>query len=207
MPVIALLDRSRGRARFHDLALRGLVVAVKDLDPVAVDDGPVTFVEIGDALRPWSDRERVRSEIILADAVAHCQRGAATCTDDEFWMIPEKEGNGEGAGQPRQYARDGLLRRRTSLDLSGDEMTDHFRVRLAFELPSLRNELVAERLEVFDDPVVHQGDGPDDVRVGVPNRRGSVRRPTRMCDAGSAMQRIGCQLPRKIVELPLGAPP
>ncbi len=75
--VIALLDRRRRSSGLDDLPFRGPIVAIEDLYPVAMDDRPVALVEIGDTLRPRSDREGVRAEVILAIAIADGQRSAS----------------------------------------------------------------------------------------------------------------------------------
>ena len=67
-----------------------------------------------------------------------------------------------------------------------------------------RDQLVAQRLEILDDAVVDQRHRPDDVRVGIADRRRAVRRPAGVGDAGDAVQRLGRQLAREIVELALG---
>ena len=74
------------------------------------------------------------------------------------------------------------------------------------ELAAFGDQLVAQRLEILDDAVVDQRDRPDDVRMGVADRRRAVRRPARVGDPGDAVQRIGLQLAREIVELALGPP-
>ena len=107
--------------------------------------------------------------------------------------------------QARQHRGDGVLRRRAALDLARDEVADDLGVGLAFEGPSLGDQLVAERLEVLDDPVVDQRDRPDDVRVGVADGRRAVRRPARVRDPGAAVQRVLGEHAREIVELALGA--
>ena len=182
--VIALLDRGRGRAAFDDLALDRRVVAVENLDSVAAHDRPVALVEIGDALGPRRDRERVRAEIILAVAVADRQRRPHPRADDQIGMVAEQEGDGERADQPRQHGGDRILRRCAALDLARDQMADDFGVGLALELAALRDQLVAKRLEILDDAVVDQRHRPDDVRVRIADRRRAVGRPARVGDAG-----------------------
>ena len=190
MPVIALLDGGGGGAGLDDVAVDRLVLLVENLDGFAADDCPVAFVQIGDPLCPRSYRERIGAEVIFAVAVADGQRRPHARTDDQVGMLAEQDGNGEGADKPRQHRRDGLLRRSTAFDLARDEMAHDLGVRLAFELPAFRDQLIAERLEVLDDPVVNQGDGPDDVRMRVADRWGAVRRPAGVGDAGAAVERM-----------------
>ena len=93
-----------------------------------------------------------------------------------------------------------------ALDFARDEMADHFGVGLALELATFGDQLVAERLEILDDPVVDQRDRPDDVRMRIADRRRAVRRPACVRDADAAVQRLRLELAREIVELALGAP-
>ena len=207
MRVIALLDRGRGRAGFDDLALDRPVVLVEDRDPVALDHRPIAFVEVGDTLRPRRDRQRIRPEIILPVAIADGQRSPHPRADDQIGLIAEQKGDGERADQPRQHRRDRILRRRAALDLAGDEMADDFGIGLTFECAPFGDQFVAEQLEILDDAVVDQRDRADDVRVGVADGRGAVGRPARVGDTGRAVERMGRQLAREIVELALGPPP
>ena len=141
------------RSRAHRL-----IVAVEDLDAVAPNDRPVAFVEISDALGPGSDREGVGAKVILAFAIADGQRRAHSRADDQVGMVAEQDGDRERADQARQDSRDGILRRCAALDLASDEMADDLGIGLAFELAALGDQLVAERLEILDDPVVDQRD-------------------------------------------------
>ncbi len=69
------------------------------------------------------------------------------------------------------------------------------------------NQLIAQRPEVLDDAVVDQCDGAHDVRVRVADGRRAVRRPARVSNADAPVQRVGGQLTREIVELPLRPAP
>ena len=122
-------------------------------------------------------------------------------------MVAEQEGDREGAGEPRQHGRDGVLRRCAALDLARDEMADDLGVGLALELAALGDQLVAQRLEILDDAVVDQRHRPDDVRVGVADVGAPCvaqrvwAMPVSPC-SGSAVE-----FAREIVELALGAAP
>ena len=74
-------------------------------------------------------------------------------------------------------------RRSAALDLARDEVADDLGVGLALELAPLGDQLVAQRLEILDDAVVDQRHRPDDVRVGVADRRRAMRRPAGVGDA------------------------
>jgi len=79
------------------------------------------------------------------------------------------------------------------------EMGDHLRVGLALELIAFLLELGAQLLVVLDDAVVHEGDLPArDHRVGVVRRRGAMRGPARVRDAGLRLQSLGVHLPGEV---------
>ena len=187
MGVIALLDRRRRCAGLDNFAFDRLIVAVEDLNAFAADHRPVTLVQIGDTLGPWRDRKRVGAKIILAVAIADRQRRSHARADDQVGMVAEQEGDGESTGETGENRSHRILRRRAALDLAGDEMTDDLGVGLALECASLRNQLVAQRLEVLDDPIVHQRHRADDVRMGIADGRRAVGRPARMGDPGDAV--------------------
>ena len=83
-------------------------------------------------------------------------------------MVAEQEGDGEGAGEARQHGRDRVLRRSPPLDLARDEMADDLGVGFALELAPFRDQLVAERLEILDDPVVDERNRPDECGCALP---------------------------------------
>ncbi len=167
------------------------VFAVENLDPLAPHRRPVALLEIGDALGPRRDRERVGAEVILAVAIADGQRRALPRADDQVGMVAEQEGDGEGALETGQHRGNRLFRRRPALDLARDQMSDDLGVGLAAELAALGDQLVAQRLEILDDAVVDQRHRPDDMRMGIADRRRAMRRPARVRDPGGAVQRLG----------------
>ena len=61
--IIALLDPRRQGTGLDDFSAHPLVGAVVDLDAIALDDGPVAFLEIGDLLGQRRQRQRVGAEI------------------------------------------------------------------------------------------------------------------------------------------------
>src|ERR1044071_5676887 len=116
-------------------------------------------------------------------------------------MIAEQDSDGEGADETRKNRSDRILWRGSLLDFPRDEVADDLRVGLAFERPPFGDQLVAERLEILDDAVVDQRNGPDDVRMRVADGRSAVRRPTRVGDPRDAVKRVRLELSREIVEL------
>ncbi len=205
MAIIALLDpRGRG-AGFDDLAVDGLVGAVVDLDLVALDDGPVALLEIGDFLGQRRQRQRVRTEVILTLAIADGQRRAHARTDDLVWIILEQESDGKGPMETRQNGRNRLGRRLAALHFARDQVRNHFTVGLAQEFAAIGQQLIPQRLEILDDAVVDQRDRPRDVGMGIVDRRRAVRRPAGVRDTGVAVQLCSGQLARQIVQLAFGS--
>src|SRR4051794_30049604 len=105
-------------------------------------------------------------------------------------MVAEQESDGERASEPRKHRSDGILRGGPALDLASDQMPDHFGVGLALKLAPFADQLVAQRLEILDDPVVHQRDRTDDMWVGIADGRRTMRRPARVGDSDGTMQRV-----------------
>jgi len=83
---------------------------------------------------------------------------------------------------------------------------DDLAVGFAREAAPLRNQLLAKRLEVLDDAVVHQRHRSDDVRMGIADGRRAVCRPARVGDADQAVERMLLQLALQVLELALGPP-
>ena len=187
MGIIALLDRSGGSAGFDNFALDRAIVPIENFDPVAADHRPIAFVEIGDALRPRRDRERIRAEVILALAVADRQRRASPGADDQLRMIAEQEGDCESSDEARNTAPTapaggGAAPR--SISRATRWPTTSVSVSLSNSAP-LRDQLVAKRFEILDDFVVDQRDRGR--RCGGARCRGGRRAmscPARVRDPG-----------------------
>ena len=96
--------------------------------------------------------------------------------------------------QARQHRGNCVLRGLARFQFPRDEMTDDFRVRLGQEDPAFGLKLVAKRLEILDDAIVHDGHVPHDMGVRIVFRGGAVRRPPGVRDADAARQRIVRQL-------------
>ena len=101
MAVVAFLDRRRRGAGHGDLACHLVVVLVVDRRPVARDDDPVAFVEIGDPLGQRRQRQGVGTEIGFPVTVADHQGRAQPGADQQLRMGAEGDREGEGAAQLR----------------------------------------------------------------------------------------------------------
>ncbi len=189
---------------FDDFPLDRGIVAVENLDFVAVDRRPVAFLEVSDSLRPRSDGDGVGTEVILAVAIADGERRPHSGADDQVGMIAEQESDCEGALELGKDCGNGILGRLALLDLPRDKVADDFGIGLAFEGAAVGDQLVAKRLEILDDAVVDESNGSDDVRVRIAHRRRAMRSPSRVGDPDPSAKRLGLQFPLQVVELALG---
>ena len=101
---------------------------------------------------------------------------------------------------------DRLVRRLASRELVLDDERGDLRIRFGGERIALGPELLAQRPEVLDDAVMHDGELRRRVGMGVGLGRLAVRRPARVADADRAGERAACELGLEILELALGAP-
>ncbi len=86
-------------------------------------------------------------------------------------------------------------------------MRHHLGVGLGLELMALLQELMAERLEVLDDAVMHDRNASGHVRMGVVLGGCSMGGPAGMADADGAVERCSLEHGFEIDELALGASP
>ena len=116
-------------------------------------------------------------------------------------MLAEGNGKCESAAQARQHRLHGILRRCASLDFARNQVGDDFAVGLAFKRAARGNQFIAQRLEVFDDAVVHQRDFARCMGMRILRRRCTVRRPAGMRDTDHSRRRIARQFGDKIGQL------
>src|SRR3546814_8707233 len=67
----------------------------------------------------------------------------------------------------RKHGRHRFPGLRAPLDFARDQMTDHFGIGLAGENPALRDQFIAQRLEILDDTIVDQRHVADDMGMRV----------------------------------------
>ena len=67
--------------------------------PVAAQDGPVAFVEIGDGVGERRQRDGIRAKVHLARAVTDGERAALPRGDHQIVVPGKDDGEGEGALQ------------------------------------------------------------------------------------------------------------
>jgi hypothetical protein len=121
MPVVALLGEQASGEATLDAPLNRLAGRVADVAAFATDDDPVAFLEIGDAVGEWGERERIGAEIHFAVAIADRERRAPARADQEIVLAREQIDEGEGAAQTLE-CRVNRLGRRLAL---GEFVFDH----------------------------------------------------------------------------------
>src|SRR5208337_404725 len=194
-----------GRAAL-DAPLNRLAGRVADVGAFATDDDPVAFLEIGDAVGEWGERQRIGAEIHFAVAIADRERSALARSDQEIVLALEQIDEGEGAAQTLERGVNRLGRRLARGEFVFDHEGGDLRIRLGRERMALRSKLLAQRLEVLDDAVMDDREAARGVRMGVGLGRLAMRRPTRVADADRAQEWRGGELGLEVLKLALGAP-
>ena len=114
------------------------------------------------------DRGHVAGDEVFAVAEADDERAAVARGEDGVGFIGGHDAERVGAARALQRFADGFQRvLRAARQLHRDQMRNDLRVGLRLELVSLRLQLSAELLVVFDDAVVDDGDAARVVRVRV----------------------------------------
>ncbi len=205
--VIALFGQQASGGTALDAALDDLAGGVVHLGARASHHRPVALVEIGDPVGEGRQRQRVRAEIHRAVAIADGQRRSPPRPDQEIVMRLEQIDEREGAAHALQGGEHGLggllAGREFVLDHEGGDLGVGF----AGEGIALGRQLLAQRLEVFDDAVVDHGEPARGVRMGVRLGRLAVRRPAGVANADRAPERFRGEPRLEVLELALGATP
>ncbi len=180
----------------------GIIVLVENLRAFAGDDDPVALFQIGDLLRQRGERQRVRTQIGFALAIAHHQRRAEPRADQQVGKFAEGNRQRKGTAQAGEHGLHRLGGRMARLDLFGHQMRDDFGIGLALEGPTARGQFVAQRLEILDNAIVDQSDFARGMRMRVARRRRAMRRPAGMRDADIARRIVGFQHFTRLASLP-----
>ena len=127
-------------------------------------------------------------------------------SDQEILFALEQVDEREGAAQTPQRRVNGLGRRFAIREFVFNHEGGDLRIRLGRECVAFRDEFLAQRLEVLDDPVVDDGEPARGVRMGVGLGRLAVRRPAGVADADRTQERRRGEPGLEVLELALGAP-
>ncbi len=204
--VIALLRQQAARRVPLNAALDRLARTVVEVSRLAAQDDPIALFEIGDAVGERGERQRIGAEIHFSVAIADRERGALPRADQKIVLALEQIDEREGAAEAPKRRMHGLGGRLALGELVLDDEGGDLGIGLGRECVALRGQFLAQRLEILDDAVVHDGEARRGVRMGVRFVRLAVGRPARVADADRARQRRRRELRLEVLELALGAP-
>ena len=166
---------------------------VQNVKTFGRDGRHVVVVQIDDFFRMRDNGVGVAGDEIFVLADADDERRTAPRADNRVRTIRANDGNPIGADDFSERVADGWRERIAILAMPffviiSDEMREDFRVRVGFESVSGFQEFLLERVVIFDDAVVDDGDfaGLIEVRVGIFIGRNAVGGPARVADAESS---------------------
>ena len=203
--IIALLGEQAAGGADDDAPLDRLAVDIAKFRACASHHDPVAFFEIGDAVGEGGERQRVRAQKHLVVAIADRERRALPGANEQVVLALEEIDQRIGAAHALQRRLHRIRRRLAGRHFVGDQKGRDFRIGLGHEAVALGRQLLAQRLEILDDAVVHHRQPVAGVRMGVGFRRLAVGRPARMADADLARQRRGFEAGFEVLQLALGA--
>ena len=191
------------------------VVAVEVGDPVAVggDHHGLVLAELDGVAGVLDERRDVGADEHLAVADTDHQRRGPAGGDDRARIVGVGEHQREVALQPGQHGEHGPREIACGVAVAvraGDQVHGDLGVGVAGELDAVGLQLLAQRGEVLDDPVVDDRDLARGVavRVGVAVGRPAVGGPAGVAEAGAAREARGIGLGQRGFEVgqPAGAP-
>ena len=184
-------------ADFLHFALDDLVVCIGHGEAFAGEFHHVAFFQVGHAAGGTGHGQRVGCEERFVLANRHHQRGAGARTHHHVGVVACKHGDRISAVQAldrRTHRGEQVAARLAARVRVGlvDQVRDDFGVRLRFKAVTDGLQFFTQRFVVFDDAVVHQGDGvAREMRVRVDGIRPAMRGPARVRDADGAVQVAG----------------
>ena len=210
--VVAVRAELRGAAvRVHGLhrTRHRLAAAVGDPVLAQLHVDHVAFLDVDDLVRHAGQCHRIAGQEVLAVFLAHAQdhRRAGTGADHAVRFVLAEHGDRVGAVQAADGGLHGL--EQVAFIQAVDQVADDLGVGLAGELVALGLQRGAQLVVVLDDPVVHQRDaaGPGggafagavaEMRMRVVHRRGAVRGPAGVGDAGAAREVVALHLGQQL---------
>ena len=177
------------------------VLIVEDLRAGPGDDGPVAFLQIGDAVGHRGQGDGIRAHEHLARAMADGERRAFAGGDHQVILAVEQETQREGPVQAFQRGAGGFHRAGAAVDLAFGQKGNGFGVGVGFLSVAVGGQFGAEVAKVFDDAVMDHGDLACPVRVGVGHCGGAMRGPAGVADPGLSREGVVDQKVRQIDQL------
>lgn len=184
---------------------RGRTVEVGHRDTRAAELDDLVLAQLDRGPRVGDERGHVRGEEVLALSDAHHQGRVPARADHHVRFVGVHGDQGEGAFQPPAHLPHGLREIAGRREPLRQQVCHDLGVRLGLQPVSALGQLGAERGEVLDDAVVHDGHAPRvvEVRVGVGVGGPAVGRPPGVPEPrGTGRQRMPDQLLLQIDELP-----
>jgi hypothetical protein len=139
--------------------------------------------------------------------MANGKRRPTACADHKVLLVGEHDGESERAVKTVQSFLHGLPWRFSLRKRTAQQMRNHLGVGLGGESHPPALQLGFKLTEVFDNPVVYDGNFADNMRVRIGLIGRSVSGPARMANARAAVKRSAIQLALKLRELSRRAQP
>ncbi len=206
--VLATLHGVGRQLALANRALGSLAMLVNHLHAGAVDRRDVALLQEHEPARHGQQRRDVRGDEVLALAQAHDDRAACACQHDGVRVLLGHDRKRIGAVQLAHGRLHGVEQALARVEVHVHPVRDHLGVGLGAELVATALQVVAQRLVVLDDAVVHDGDAvARDVRVGIALARHAVGRPAGVRDAELAVHRALVERVAQFLHLADGAQP
>jgi hypothetical protein len=187
--VLALLRRFRALRHVVDLALALVAVGAEQVHGLAADFCDIAFFHIDEALRHRQQSGDVAGDEVLAKAKADHQRAGDARHHEAVRRLRVEHDDGVSAGAAAHRLAHGLGQAHAMLEVVMHQVGDDFGIGFGLEDIALGLQFGLERLVVFDDAVVDDGDATAGyMGVGIGLGYAAVSGPARMGDAKLAGQ-------------------
>jgi hypothetical protein len=158
--------------QFLDFNRRFRSVDILDVKPVRVEGHEIEILEIHHLLGVGEERRGVAGDELLIVADPDHERAAPPGPEDQARTIEVNEGDPVGSLQLAEGTFGGVLKRLFSIGfrlviILANEVSQHLGIGGGDEAMTGALQLLAERLVVVDNTIVHEGESPGPVRMGV----------------------------------------
>ena len=203
MAVIALFDLRCGHAAGGDFARDRIIILIENLRTIARDDNPVALFQIGDFLCQRRERQRIRTQIGFAVAIARNQWAAEARANQKIGKCAKRNRKCKGTAQAGQHGLHGIGRCMASLHLFRHQMRNNLCIGFAFKCPPAGDKFIAQLLEIFDNAIVHERDFARRMGMRIARGRRAMGGPARMRDANITRRIVRFQNIDKVRKLAL----
>ena len=152
------------------LLLNGIPQGVVEGDGVGGEHGHVPVVQVGHLPGVFQNGGHVGGDEVLPLAEAEDQRGVLLHGNHRARILPAENSQGKAALQPPHRLAHGLQEIPGFGVIVGNEVGHHLRVRVGLEPAAPGNEPLLQLQIVFNDSIVHHGNGAvvGQMGMGVP---------------------------------------